>query len=263
LGAILALPDEAINNDHERSFIMSNATLQPSQLILARLRESSANSEQFSSDELRKIYLDHVCFGGGFLHYSILAAAIGSTMAVGEFGHLSSGGIVAAFFIVLFVAAGIGHAVMACWFNLMSRETVFVKVQAWALSQAPGESGARLARGASRLVTPLLIVGVLVAAAMTLPDRSKHEAELRQAVTASIHSMPEKSGGDLLGKASAWILNAAFKDDSSVSYIDVLGFQYHKLGVFSIVTNKKGEVVSIGAFNQVYVRDLSQTSTLK
>jgi len=125
------------------------------------------------------------------------------------------------------------------------------------------DSGASLVSAVSRLVKPLLFVGVLVAAAMTLPDKSRHEAELRQAVTASINSMPEKSGGDLLGKASAWVLNSAFKDDATVSYIDFLGLQYHKLGVLSIVTNKKGEVVSIGAFNQVYVCELSQTNTLK
>lgn len=242
---------------------MSNATLQPTQLILARLRDPHATSEQFSSDELRKIYLDNVCFGGGSLSYAILAAAVGGAMAAGEVAHLSGGGIVVAFFVTLFIVAGVGHAVMGCWFNLMSRETAFVKVQDWALSHAPGDSGVRLVRGASRLVTPLLIAGVLVAAAMTLPDKSKHESEIRQAVTASIHSMPEKSGSDLLGKASAWILNAAFKDDASVSYIDVLGLQYHKLGVFSIVTDKKGGIVSIGAFNQVYVRDLSPTTPQK
>lgn len=238
---------------------MSNATLQ-NQLILARLRDPHATSAQFSSDELRQIYLDKVCFGGGFLSYAIVAAAIGGALAAGDAWHLSGGGTVVAFFVVLFVIAGIGHAVMGCRFSLMSREAAFAKVQVWALTHTPG---ARLVRGASLLVMPLLIVGVLVAAAMTLPDKSKHEAEFRQAVTASIHSMPEKSGSDLLGKASAWILNAAFKDDSTVSYIDALGLQYRKLGVFSMVTDKKGNVVSIGAFNQVYVRDLSQSSTLK
>jgi hypothetical protein len=238
---------------------MSKASLQ-SQLILARLRDPHATSEQFSSDELRTIYLDKVCFGGGFLSYAIVAAAVGGAMAAGELMHLSGGGIVVAFFVTLFVVAGIGHAVMGCWFSLMSRQTAFAKVQEWALTHTPG---ARLARGASLLVMPLLIVGVGIAAAMTLPDKSKHEAEIRQAVTASIHSMPEKSGSDLLGKASAWIINAAFKDDASVSYIDVLGLQYHKLGVFSIVTDKKGGIVSIGAFNQVYVRDLSPATPQK
>lgn len=242
---------------------MSNATLQPSQLILARLRSPNATSGQFSSDELRKVYLDNVCFGSGFLPCAIVAAATGMALAAGESGHFSSRGIAIAFFVTLFLAAGIAHAVMGWWFNLMPRETAFVRVQSWALSHTPGDSGARLVRTGSRLVMPLLIGGVLLAAALTLPDKSRHEAELRQAVTAAIDSSDAKSAGQIVGKATAWVLNAAYKDDPTASYIDFLGLKYQKFGVFSVVTNKKGEVVSIGAFNQVYVRDLSQTGTPK
>src|SRR5947209_4309628 len=99
---------------------MSTATVQPAPLILARLREPHASSDQFSSDELRKIYLDNVCFGSGLLPYTVLGAAIGGTVMVNRVAHMSTGGAFMAFFVVLLIVAGIAHAVMGVWFGMMS-----------------------------------------------------------------------------------------------------------------------------------------------
>jgi hypothetical protein len=243
---------------------MSNVIARPTQNVIARLSNLDATSDQFSWEELKKVYLDQVCFRSGYLRYGILGLAVGGAALAHDEAHFSSGGTFVAFFVILFLISGIAHAVMGWWFNLLPHESAFARVQNWAIARAsrPG-LGARLVSAASRLVMPLLLVGVLVAAALTIPDKSKHEAELRQAVSASIHAMPEKSGGDVLGKASAWILNAAFKDDASASYIDFMGLEYQKFGVFSVVKDNKGQIVSIGAFNQVYVRDLSQTTPRK
>jgi hypothetical protein len=230
-----------------------SATVQPPQLILARLRDVHATSDQFSSAELRKIYLDNVCFGNGVLSYLVFGAAGFGAAALEKCAHLTSGETVVGFFISLFVIGGLMYTLMGCWFNVMSHETAFERVQSWAFAHAPRQPGARL----GRLVIPVLIVGALIAAASTLPDKSRHEAEIRQAVTAAINNAHPQNGDQAISTAAAWLLNTTFKNDSSVSYIDVLDYRYQKFGVFSVVTDKKGVLVSIGAFNQVYARDLS------
>lgn len=104
-----------------------------------------------------------------------------------------------------------------------------------------------------------IAVGVLsLIAIFTVPDKARHEAEIRNAVSEEISRFKTETLGDAAAKWLATAVNRNLQDDPKLSYIDTMGYQYGKLLVFSAVRTRPengqdSEFVSIGFFNQVYV----------
>ncbi len=104
-----------------------------------------------------------------------------------------------------------------------------------------------------------IAVGVLsLIAIFTVPDKARHEAEIRNAVSEEISRFKTETLGDAAAKWLATAVNRNLQDDPKLSYIDTMGYQYGKLLVFSAVrtgpeNGQDSEFVSIGFFNQVYV----------
>jgi hypothetical protein len=237
---------------------MTDTSTRQADLIVARLRDPAASSDQFTWDELQKVYMDRICLRGGTAPYFLVG---GTCFAVAWFhdrAGLSVGWSLLCAAGALFMIAGTALTLLGFWFTRGAKDAAFERVHHWATTQLPRqEAKSRSTNVAIKVVTPLLLVGVVIAAAMTLPDKARHEAELRQAITVAINSTEAKSGGEVLGKAAVWLAHEAFKDDRSASYIDFLGLQYRKFFIVSLVMDKD-QVVSVGIFNQVYVHDLTK-----
>jgi hypothetical protein len=237
---------------------MTDASTRQSDLIVARLRDPSASSDQFTWDELQKVYVDRICLRGGTAPYLLVFATFFAGAWLCDRTGLSLGWSALCAGIALVLVAGGVLTLLAYRFARGPKDAAFERLHHWATTQLPQqEAKSRSTMVAIKVVTPLLLVGIVIAAAMTLPDEARHEAELRQAITVAINSTEARSGSEVLGKAAAWVAHEAFKDDRSASYIDFLGLQYRKFFIVSLVMDKD-QVVSVGIFNQVYVRDLAK-----
>jgi hypothetical protein len=104
-----------------------------------------------------------------------------------------------------------------------------------------------------------IAVGVLsLIAVFTVPDKARHEAEIRNAVSEEISRFKAESLGDAAAKWLVSAIHQNLQDDPKLSYIDTMGYQYGKLLIFSSVRTRPengqdSEFVSVGFFNQVYV----------
>ena len=242
---------------------MTDTSTRQSDLIVARLRDPAASSDQFTWDELQKVYIDRICLRGGTAPYLLVFATFFAGAWLHDSKGLSLGWSILCAGVGLYLVAVGALALLGYWFARSPKDAAFERVHHWATTQLPQqEAKSRSTTLALKVVTPLLLVGVVIAAAMTLPDKAKHEAELRQAITMAIDSTQARSGGEVVGKAAVWLAHEAFKDDRSASYIDFLGLQYRKFFIVSLVMDKD-QVVSVGVFNQVYVRDLTKLQKSK
>lgn len=107
----------------------------------------------------------------------------------------------------------------------------------------------------------LLVVIALFVAAKKVPTRADHERAVRENVTTFLQNRPSDNGGEELVKGLLLFGNS-LAQGADVSYIDLLGFQYHEHTFYSEVLNPKEpegkQRVTFGIFGKVYPGDSSK-----